>query len=110
MSWSKLSVSAWLDYVMVKIVSFIMAGLCHGQTRPFQHGWNVSWSKSLVLGCLDYFVIEIIIFSMSGLCLDQNCPFQHGLNVSETIEDDWYSLDQVPTTSHLVKSVQGSLT
>jgi hypothetical protein len=41
-------VSAWIECVMVKIVSFSMAGMCDGQNRQLQHGWNVSWSKSSV--------------------------------------------------------------
>jgi hypothetical protein len=46
--WSKLLVSTGLDYVMVKIVFFSMAGIRHCQKCQFQHVWNVSWSKSQV--------------------------------------------------------------
>jgi hypothetical protein len=37
-SWSKSSIAAFLEYVMLKNVSFSMAGICHGQNRQFQHG------------------------------------------------------------------------
>jgi hypothetical protein len=30
-------------YNMVKIISFSMSGICHGQNRPFWHDWNVSF-------------------------------------------------------------------
>jgi hypothetical protein len=43
MSWTKSEFSACLEYVMIKIVSFGIAGKCHGQNGPFQHVWNVSW-------------------------------------------------------------------
>jgi hypothetical protein len=39
-SWSKLSVSACLEYVMVTIVSINMSGTCHGQNLQFQHVSN----------------------------------------------------------------------
>jgi hypothetical protein len=54
-SWSKLSVSACLECVMVKIVSFSMSALCHGQ---------------------------IVGFSMAGMCHGPNGQFQHSWNVS----------------------------
>jgi hypothetical protein len=31
--WSKTSVSAWLECVVVKIVSFSMAGKCHSKKK-----------------------------------------------------------------------------
>jgi hypothetical protein len=74
-SWSKSLVSACLDYVMFKIVSFSMSGLCHGQNCPFQHCWNVSWSKPLVSAWLDYFMVKIVSFSMTVMCHGQNRPF-----------------------------------
>jgi hypothetical protein len=46
--WSKSAVSVWLEYVMVKIISFSMSGICYGQNRLFQHGWNVLGLKSSV--------------------------------------------------------------
>jgi hypothetical protein len=55
--WYTLSASAWLLYVIVKIVSFSMsgilydqtasfsrAGICHGQNCLFQLVWNIKWS------------------------------------------------------------------
>jgi hypothetical protein len=38
-SWLKMSVPAGLEYVMVKIVRFSMAEMCHGQYRQFPHDW-----------------------------------------------------------------------
>jgi hypothetical protein len=106
-SWSKSSISAWLECVLVKIVSFSMFEIPHGQNRqfqhgcvivkivsssmsvichdqncPFQYGWNVSWSKSLASAFLEYVIIKIVSSSMSGICPDQNCSFQHGWNLS----------------------------
>jgi hypothetical protein len=40
MSFSKFLVSAKLEFVMNKIVSFNMAGMCHGQNRQFQQFWK----------------------------------------------------------------------
>jgi hypothetical protein len=37
---SKSSVSAWLERVTVKIVSFSISGMCHGQNRQAR-GYNV---------------------------------------------------------------------
>jgi hypothetical protein len=32
--------SACLECIMAPIVSFSIAGMCHGQNCPFQHGWK----------------------------------------------------------------------
>jgi hypothetical protein len=45
LSWSKSSVSAWLECVMVKLICLSMFGMVHGQNRLFQHVCTVSWSK-----------------------------------------------------------------
>jgi hypothetical protein len=52
-SWSKLSVSAWLECVMVKIVSCSRTGMCHGPNGQFQHSWIVQSSKSSVSAWLE---------------------------------------------------------
>jgi hypothetical protein len=36
--WLKLSVSAWLERIIIKIVSSSMSGICHGQNSLLQHG------------------------------------------------------------------------
>ena len=48
----------------------------------FQHVWNLLWSENL---------------TWAGGEEDEE-------EEEEEREDNWYSLDQVPTTSHLVKS------
>jgi hypothetical protein len=77
MLWSKWSISALLEYVMVKIDHFSMAGICHGQNCQFQHSWNVSWSKLSVLACREYVVVTIVSISMSGMCHSHNYQFCH---------------------------------
>jgi hypothetical protein len=42
----KKKVSAWLEWGVIKQISFSMAGKEGGQKRKFQHGWKGSWSKS----------------------------------------------------------------
>jgi hypothetical protein len=66
MSWSKSSVSAWMECAMVKIVHFSMAGI--SAWLEFQHGWNVSYTKLLVSECLDYFMVKIVCFSIAEMC------------------------------------------
>lgn len=44
--WSKSSVFAWEDCVMVKNDDFSMADMCHCISRQFQHGWIVTYYKS----------------------------------------------------------------
>jgi hypothetical protein len=98
-SWTKLSVPAYLEYVIVKIVRFSMSGRleCHGQNRLFQHSWNLSRSKLSVLACLEYVMVNIVRFSLAGMyhgqyrqfphvwktiiCHGQNRQFQYGWNV-----------------------------
>jgi hypothetical protein len=111
--WSKSSVSAWLEYVMVQIVSFCMAGLRHGQNCPFQHVWIMSRSKLSVSACLDYAMVkivrfnisglchgQIVSFSMSGLCHCQNCQFQHVCIMpwSKSPVSAWLECDMVKIT------------
>jgi hypothetical protein len=90
---------------MVKIVSFSMFIICHGQNCQLQHSWNVSWSKLSVTACLQYIMVKIVHFSMagcvmvksvcfsitemchgqkalSGICYGQNHLFQHVWNSS----------------------------
>jgi hypothetical protein len=74
-------VLAWLEYVMVKIVSFSMANMCHGQNRQFQHVWNMSWSKLSVSACLEL-MVKIVSFRMAGLRHCQNVQFLHGWTTS----------------------------
>jgi hypothetical protein len=58
---------ALLECVVVKIVSFSMSCMYRGKNCPFQHVWYVSWRK-------------IVSFSMSGICCGQNHQFQHVWN------------------------------
>jgi hypothetical protein len=37
----------------IKIISFSIAGMCLGQNRQFQHGWNVALTKSSVSAWLE---------------------------------------------------------
>jgi hypothetical protein len=53
-----------VENVMVKIISFSMARMCHGQNLLFKHVWNVSWSKSSVSAWLECVMVKIISFSM----------------------------------------------
>jgi hypothetical protein len=55
-AWSKLSVSALLEYVIVKIVGSSLAGMCHGQNLQIQHA-----------ACLKYVMVKIVHFSMAGM-------------------------------------------
>jgi hypothetical protein len=71
-----------------------LSGLCQRQNRPFQHGWHVSCSKWPVSAWLECVLVKMISFSMAGMCNGKTRQFQH----------DWYSLDQVPTTLHLITS------
>jgi hypothetical protein len=57
--WSTRLVSAWLDYVVIKIASFSMSGMCGGQNHILQHVWNVLWSKKLVSAWLECVVVKI---------------------------------------------------
>jgi hypothetical protein len=63
-SWSKLSVSAWLEY--------------WGQKRQFQHCWNVLWSNMSVSALLEYVLVKNVYFSIAGMCCGLKCQFQHG--------------------------------
>jgi hypothetical protein len=69
-SWSKWSVSAWLESVMVKIVSFSTARLCHGQNRQFQlgsrfcHGQNRQFHP---VPARPTFSVEKLLFSVTLL-------------------------------------------
>jgi hypothetical protein len=65
--WSKLPVKAWLKCIVVKIMSFSMAVLCHGQNHQFQHGWNVPGSKSSVSASLKGLAVKITSFSMAEM-------------------------------------------
>jgi ferredoxin-like protein FixX len=60
-SWSKLSVSACLECVAFKIVSYNVSGMCLGQLR-------LSYSA-----CLECVALKIISYSMYALCHAQNC-------------------------------------
>jgi hypothetical protein len=64
-------VSALLECVVVKNVSFSTAGICIGQKRLFQHSWNVLWSKMSVSAWLHYVVVKNFNFSMAGMCRGQ---------------------------------------
>jgi hypothetical protein len=48
---SKTPISAWLESVVVKIVSFSMAAMCIVQKRELDHCWSVFWSKSSLSAC-----------------------------------------------------------
>jgi hypothetical protein len=76
MSWSKLSVSAWLSCVMVQIVSLSIV-------------WNMSWSKSSA--CLEYVRVKIVRFSMAGCVMVKIVRF----NMVEfvTVKNDRFSID-----------------
>jgi hypothetical protein len=63
-SFSKWSVSAWLEYL--------------GQKRQFQHCWNVLWSKMSVSALLEYVLVKNDYFSIAGMCCGLKCQFQHG--------------------------------
>jgi hypothetical protein len=78
MSWSKLSVLACLECVMVKIVCFSMPGIWYDHNHQFQQVWNVSLLKSSVSAWLEWFIVQIVNFSMAGICLAEKCQFQHG--------------------------------
>jgi hypothetical protein len=78
------SVSALLERAVVKNVSFSMAGICMGQKRQFQHGWNLLWSKSSVSAWLQYVLFKNVNYIMTGVCSGQNRLFQHCLNVEVT--------------------------
>jgi hypothetical protein len=77
--WSQMSVSAWLEYVVVKIVSFSMSGMCCGHKCQFQVAWNMSWAntsvsacpecdQTSVSACLIYVLDKNVHFSMAGMC------------------------------------------
>jgi hypothetical protein len=54
----KYLVLAYLDYVIVKIVSFSMSSLCLGPNYSFQHVWIMSWSILSVSAGLDFFWVQ----------------------------------------------------
>jgi hypothetical protein len=79
MSWSKLSVSARLECVMVKIVCFSTPGMCHGQNCLFQNAWNILWSQLSVSAFLECVMVKILRFSMARMSGRKNqnmcmCP------------------------------------
>jgi hypothetical protein len=96
-SWSKSSVSAWLQCVMVKIVSFSMsrnvkakivhfsmAGMCHSKKSSGSEcleDWKMSWSKSSVSAWLECDMVTIVHFSMSEMCNGQNKIVSFGMAV-----------------------------
>jgi hypothetical protein len=41
------------ECVVVKSVSFSIAGMCQGKKRQSQHGWNVQWAKTPISAWLD---------------------------------------------------------
>jgi hypothetical protein len=58
----KMSVSAWLEFAMVKVIRFSMTGIVI--------------VKIVSLVCLDNVMVKIVHFSMSGLCHAQNRQIQ----------------------------------
>jgi hypothetical protein len=98
------SISAWLECVTVKNFTFSMTGMFHAPNGQFQHDWNVSWSKSSVSAWLECVRVKIVCFSMARISCRRNRKKWTVRRKEFEEEEDWYSLDQVPTTSHLVKS------
>jgi hypothetical protein len=68
-------VSAWMECVTVKNVSFIIDVMCHGVNGQFQHVWIMSSSKLSVSAWLECVKVKIVSFSMSGICHGQNRQF-----------------------------------
>jgi hypothetical protein len=74
LSWSKLSVLTYLEYVMrvVKLFRFSMTGMGHGQNCQFPPDWNVTWFKWSVSACLERVMVKIVSFSMSRISHQKN--------------------------------------
>jgi hypothetical protein len=62
------SVSAWLECVVVKILSISMSGMFCDQNNQFQYWWDMSWSKLSVSACLECIESKIVSFSMDNMC------------------------------------------
>jgi hypothetical protein len=98
-----------------------MARMRHGQNCPIQHDWNVSWSKLLsVSAWLECVVLKSLVSQHGCWCQNrlfimivlwtknsQNSKRYRELD-QEKEEDEWYVLDQVPTTLPLVKTLAAS--
>jgi purine-cytosine permease-like protein len=54
-AWSKTSVTAGLECVVIKNVSFGMAGIC-------------VMSKLVASACLEFVSVQIVSFSIAGMC------------------------------------------
>jgi hypothetical protein len=71
---------------MVKLVSFSMAGMCHGPNSQLHYGYTMSWSNQTADSAwLECVTVKNVRFSMAGMCCGQK-RIQHGWNVlcSET--------------------------
>jgi hypothetical protein len=75
-------VSALMERVTVKNVSFSIDGMSHGANRQFHLVRNMSCLKLSFIACLEYVMVKIIRFRMTGMCDGQNCQFQQDWNVS----------------------------
>jgi hypothetical protein len=78
-----------------------MDGIWHGANCQFHHDWNVFWFKWSVAAWLECVMVKTVKFSMARKCQTKKSELYK--EEEELEEVDWSSLDQVPTTSHLVR-------